>query len=118
MNPIHVEAAGRIRCQSSIVIGFFNQIFRSCSLTVEPRQHSDRAFHVGYENSIFVRSGVEQLILLGFVGVRLLLILLLLLLVVLFFPRRFVVSESQKTIWLGPALRLIREYTFHIGTCS
>src|SRR5204863_2319747 len=111
MNPIHVEAAGRIRGQSSIVIGYFNQIFRSCPLTVEPRQQSDRACHVGYENSIFVRSGVEQLILLGFLGVRLLRILL----VVLFLPRRFVVPESQKTVWLGPALRLIREFTFLIG---
>jgi len=90
-----------MRRQTSIIIGFLNQVLRARPLIVEPYQQIGRLFHVGDEHTIAILGRIEQLVLLGFAG-RL--------------RRRLLpVPHGDEAISFSPSLRLISKLALIIG---
>src|SRR3984893_7516043 len=90
-----------MRRQTSIIIGFLNQILRARPLIVEPHQQIGGLLHVGDEYTIAVLGRIEQLVLLRFAG---------------WLPRGLLpVPHGDEAICFSPSLRLISKLALIIG---
>ena len=86
-----------MRRQPRIVVRLLDQVLRAAPLVVKPDQEGDGLAQVGHEDSILVRAGFEQLVLLAFLR--------------LLFFAGFLVAQGHEPIGLLPPVRLIAKFT-------
>src|SRR6516164_7934742 len=93
-----------MRRQTSIVIGFLDQVLRPRPLAIESHHRVNRRLQIGDEHPIAVFRGVEQLVLLGIFA---------------FLRLRFLhVSQGYESVGLPPSLWLIAKLALAVGIGS
>ena len=87
--------------QSGIIVGFFDQVFGTGALVVEPHDQRNPIFEIGDKNPIPIWTRLEELILLDLVGMLVVLVL--------------GITQRYKSIRLVPAFGLILKLALLIG---
>jgi len=102
MNLIGHKKTGRMRRQSSIVVGFLNQILRSSALIVKPDELIDRTIHIGHKHAILILLGREKLVLHDIFRF-------------LFVVWVFSTTERKESVRLAPTVGLIPKFALFVG---